>query len=102
MHRLRGYLCIAGATFSWGVSAALGKAVFAGKLLSGHYATEITPLILSQTRTTIGFFILLPILLVLRRRRLFAFRRADWCKCLLIGAAGISGSNFFYYVAIQR
>lgn len=101
-HRLRGYLCIAGATFLWGVSAALGKAVFTGKLLTGPHTTEIEPLILSQTRTSIGFLILLPVLLLARGRRLFAFRRADWFKCLLIGAAGISGSNFFYYVAIQR
>ncbi len=101
-HRLRGYLCIAGATFSWGVSAALGKAVFTGKLLMGPHTTPIEPLILSQMRTSIGFFILLPILLVLRGRRAFAFRASDWFRCLLTGAAGISASNFFYYVAIQR
>lgn len=101
-HRLRGYLCIAGATFGWGISAAIGKAVFTGKLLAGHHATEITPLILSQTRTTFGFLMLLPILLATRGRRLFTFRRADWLKCMLMGAAGISGSNFFYYVAIKR
>jgi drug/metabolite transporter (DMT)-like permease len=101
-HRLRGYLCIAGATFGWGVSAAIGKAVFTGRLLGGHHATEIDPLILSQTRTTFGFFMLLPILLMTRGRRLLAFRPIDWCKCMVMGAAGISGSNFFYYVAIKR
>jgi drug/metabolite transporter (DMT)-like permease len=76
--------------------------VFTGRLLPGRHASEIDPLILSQTRTTIGFLILLPVLLVLRGRRLFTFRRGDWIKCLLIGAAGISASNYFYYVAIQR
>jgi drug/metabolite transporter (DMT)-like permease len=101
-HRLRGYLYIAIATFTWGVSAALGKAVFTGKLLTGPHTTPVEPLILSQMRTTIGFFLLLPFMLVTRGRRLFAFRRADWFKSLLVGAAGISGSNFFYYVAIQK
>jgi len=101
-HRLRGYLCIAGATFGWGVSAAIGKAVFTGRLLGGHHATEIEPLILSQMRTTFGFLMLLPVLLITRGRRLFAFRRMDWFKCMVMGAAGISGSNFFYYVAIRK
>ena len=76
--------------------------MFTGRLLSGHHATEIDPLILSQTRTSFGFLMLLPILLMTRGRRLFAFRPVDWFKCMLMGAAGISGSNFFYYVAIRR
>ena len=101
-HRLRGYLCIAAATFGWGVSAAVGKAVFTGKLLTGPHSTQIDPLILSQMRTTFGFLMLLPVLLMTRGRRLFDFRRADWLKCMLMGAAGISGSNYFYYVAIKR
>lgn len=101
-HRLRGYLCIAAATFSWGVSAAIGKAVFTGKLLTGPHTTPIDPLILSQMRTTFGFLMLLPVLAITRGRRLFAFRRWDWFKCMVMGAAGISGSNFFYYVAIKK
>ena len=101
-HRLRGYLCIAGATFGWGVSAAVGKAVFTGKLLTSPHTTQIDPLILSQMRTTFGFLMLLPVLLMTRGRRRFAFRRMDWFKCMVMGAAGISGSNFFYYVAIRK
>ena len=100
-HAVRGYLLIAGATLCWGVSAAVGKAVFSGRLLGGE-AARIDPLILSQTRTTLAFLLLLPVVVAARGRRLLAFRFVDWLKCLLVGFAGISGSNFFYYVAIQR
>ena len=51
-HPLRGYLYIATATFFWGVSAVMGRAVFTGRLLlRGHAVGSIDPLILSQSRT---------------------------------------------------
>ena len=54
---------IASATFLWGVSAAVGRAVFTGKLrLGGALLHPIDPLILSQTRSTFSLLVLLPLL----------------------------------------
>jgi hypothetical protein len=62
---MRGYFFIASAAFLWGVSAALGRAVFTGKLPLGAAALHpIDPLILSQTRTTFSLLVLLLILVV--------------------------------------
>jgi drug/metabolite transporter, DME family len=101
-HPIRGYFYIAAATFCWGISAVLGKAVFTGRLMPGANASGIDPLILSQTRTTIAFLVLLPMLVLLRGTRALKMRRGDFVRCLLIGTAGISASNFFYYVAIEK
>jgi len=58
-HSLRGYLFIGGAAFLWGVSAALGRAVFTGKLrLGGAAMRPIDPLILSQSRVTFSLIVL--------------------------------------------
>ena len=101
-HPIRGYFYIAAATFGWAISAVLGKAVFTGRLMPGTNLRAIDPLILSQTRTTIAFLILFPVLLVVRGTRPFKMRAGDFVRCLLIGTAGISASNYFYYVAIQK
>lgn len=99
-HSIRGYFYIAAATFCWGVSAALGKAVFTGRLLPS--AAAIGPMVLSQTRVTIAFLVLLPALLITRGWRGLALPRRDLLGAMLIGSAGITASNFFYYVAIQK
>ena len=101
-HPIRGYLYIATATFCWGVSAAVGKAVFTGRLLSGVGGRAIDPLVLSQARVTWAFIVLGPTLLLLRGWRGLAMPRGDLIRSLLIGAAGISVSNYFYYVAIEK
>jgi len=101
--RARGYLCIASATLFWGISASLGRAVFTGRLKFGGKAVSfIPPLVLAQSRTTIAFLILLPILLILKGRRGVAVRFADLQRCLLLGIVGLAGSNFFYYYSIQQ
>ena len=64
--------------------------------------TQIDPLILAQTRTTISFLILAPILLLLRGPRHMMLPRRDFLRCLLLGMIGLVGSNYFYYLAIQR
>src|SRR5579862_8871220 len=62
---LRGYLYIASAAFLWGVAANLGRAAFTGRLLpQGQTLRPIDPLILSQSRTTFSFVVLLFALLV--------------------------------------
>jgi drug/metabolite transporter (DMT)-like permease len=100
-HTLRGYLLIAASGLCWGVSASLGRAVFTGKLIGGA-SHPIDPLIIAQSRTTISFLLLAPILLA--RRGLGAFRMAgrDVIATLALGVVGMAGSNYFYYLAIQK
>ncbi|MBZ5678958.1 MAG: DMT family transporter [Acidobacteriia bacterium] len=94
---------IAAATFLWGVCAALGRAVFTGKLsLGGAAVRPIEPVILSQTRTTFSLMVLLPILLVARGWRQIKLPRPDLIQCLILGMFGVAASNYFYYVAIQK
>lgn len=94
---------IASAAFLWGVSAALGRAVFTGKLaLAGQGVHPIEPLILSQTRTTFSLLVLLPMLVVRSGWQRICLPRRDLTQCLILGMLGVAASNFFYYVAIQR
>jgi drug/metabolite transporter (DMT)-like permease len=100
-HPIRGYLFIAAATFCWGVSAALGRAVFTGKLISARALPEISPLILAQSRTTISLLVLAPILLWGRGTARMRMSGRDLALVLFIGVAGVAASNYFYYLAIQ-
>jgi len=102
-HPLRGYFFIAAAAFLWGVSAALGRAVFTGKLpLSANRLRPIDPLILSQTRTTFSLLVLLPVLVGAKGWRRIMMPARDLANCVLLGTFGVAVSNYFYYVAIQR
>ena len=98
--RATGILLIALAALCWGASATIGKLVFGG-LLRGSFV-PITPLVLAQTRTTIAFLLLAPALLVSGRTVLFRAKSRYVVGALLVGALGVSGSNFFYYYAIQK
>lgn len=102
MHPLRGYLFIATATFLWGISAALGRAVFTGKLVLGSTSHAIDPLILSQTRTTFSLLVLFPVLAIARGWQRIKLPARDLLYCFLLGILGVAVSNYFYYVAIQR
>lgn len=100
---MRGYLFIGAATFLWGVSAALGRAVFTGKFqLAGEAQHPIDPLILSQTRTTFSLLVLVPLLVGRRGWSRIQLPRSDLIQCLLLGMLGVAASNYFYYVAIQK
>ncbi|MGB0006549.1 MAG: DMT family transporter [Candidatus Sulfotelmatobacter sp.] len=101
-HPLRGYFFIAFAAFLWGVSAALGRAVFTGRLLAGSILHPIDPLILSQTRTTFSLLVLLPLLVASKGWRRIKLPPRDLASCFLLGTLGVAVSNYFYYVAIQR
>jgi drug/metabolite transporter (DMT)-like permease len=102
-HPLRGYLFIASAAFLWGVSAALGRAVFTGKLpLSSTALRPIDPLILSQTRTTFSLLVLLLMLVASQGWQRIKLPARDLAYCFLLGTLGVAVSNYFYYVAIQR
>jgi len=101
-HPVRGYAYIACATFLWGVAATLGRAAFAGRLLPSGEALKIDPLILSQSRTTFSFLLLLPVLLVRRRWPPLKVPGADVVRLALLGVLGVAASNYFYYLAIQK
>ena len=102
-HPVRGYLFIAAATFFWGFSATLGRAVFTGRLFVGGQALRpIDPLILAQSRTTIALLILLPILLLKNRSSLRVRSSSHLVQFFLLGILGLAASNFFYYFAIQK
>lgn len=80
----------------------LGKAVFKGMLSGALAGGELDVLVIAQSRTTISLLLLAPTLLLIYGRGIFAIPlRALW-RCLLMGAVGISGANFFYYYAIDR
>jgi len=100
---LRGYFFIGAATFLWGVSAALGRAVFTGKLpLAGEALHPIDPLILSQTRTSFSLLVLLPLLVGRRGWRRIQLPAPDLIQCLILGMLGVAASNYLYYFAIQK
>jgi DME family drug/metabolite transporter len=100
---LVGYLYIASATFLWGVAATLGRAAFTGQLLpKGHALRPIDPLILSQSRTTFSFVILLLALLLLRGWKRLRLPAADFTRMFVLGILGIAASNYLYYLSIQR
>ncbi|MCU1301885.1 MAG: hypothetical protein JWQ87_2169 [Candidatus Sulfotelmatobacter sp.] len=94
---------IGAAAFLWGVSAALGRAVFTGKLSLGTSALRpIDPLILSQTRATFSLLVLLAVLVGSKGWQRIKLPARDLAYCLLLGTLGVAISNYFYYVAIQR
>ena len=101
-HAYRGYLYIAAATFSWGVSATLGRAAFTGRLLPQSDIAKISPLILSQSRTTFSFLALLLILLLRPGVEAIRLPFRDVAKIFVLGLAGVAASNYLYYLAIQR
>jgi DME family drug/metabolite transporter len=102
-HPFRGYLYIAAATFLWGVAASLGRAAFTGQLFPGGQALRpIDPLILSQSRTTFSFLVLLPVLALSRGWRRLSLPAADLGRTFLLGVLGVAASNYFYYLAIQK
>jgi DME family drug/metabolite transporter len=103
MHPLRGYFFIASAAFLWGVSAALGRAVFTGRLPLSHTALRpIDPLILSQTRATFSLLVLVPALVIFQGWQRIKLPTRDLVYCFVLGTLGVAVSNYFYYVAIQR
>jgi len=85
------------------VAATLGRAAFTGKLLpSGQALQPIDPLILSQSRTTISFLVLLPVLLSQRGWRSLKLPALDFGRTLALGILGVAASNYLYYLSIQK
>jgi drug/metabolite transporter (DMT)-like permease len=87
----------------WGVAATLGRAAFTGRLLpAGQTLRPIDPLILSQTRATFSFAVLLFALVLLRGWKRLRLPAADLARMFVLGILGVAASNYFYYLAIQR
>jgi drug/metabolite transporter (DMT)-like permease len=102
-HPVRGYAFIAAATLLWAIAATLGRAAFTGRLLpSGQALEPIDPVILSQSRVTISFLVLLPALVLRRGWRNLKLPAADFGRLVLLGVLGIAASNYLYYLAIKR
>lgn len=99
-HPWRGYFLIAAATLCWGAAATVGKAVFSGNVFPG--AAAISPVMLSQGRTTFALLVLVLVLLARKGASFFRIRPRDALLCGLVGIFGLAGSNFFYYYAIQK
>jgi len=98
----RGYFYIAAAAVFWGISATLGRAAFTGRLLPGSDLSRISPVVLSQARTSFSLIAVLVALLAGRGWRQLLLPRADVGRIFLLGLAGVAASNYFYYLAIQR
>jgi len=101
-HSVRGYLYIATATFLWGLAASLGRAAFTGRLPGIQALRPIDPLILSQSRTTFSFLVLLPVLALYGGWRRLRLPARDLGQTFLVGVLGVAASNYFYYLAIQK
>ena len=101
-HSVRGYLYIATATFLWGIAASLGRAAFTGRLPGIQALRPIDPLILSQSRTTFSFLVLLPVLALYGGWRRLRLPASDLAQTFLVGVLGVAASNYFYYLAIQK
>ena len=99
-HPWRGYFFIAAATFCWGAAATFGKAIFNGSLFAGH--SLLSPVVLTQARTTFSVLVLFLILSLRFGRRIFSIPRRDLLLCALVGTLGVACSNYFYYLAVQK
>ncbi len=78
----------------------VGKAIFNGSLFTGH--ALISPVVLTQARTTFTVLVFGPILLLRFGRSIFSISRRDLILCALVGTMGVACSNFFYYYAVQK
>ena len=99
-HPWWGYLFIASATLCWGAAATFGKAIFSGKLFAGR--ALISPMVLTQARTSFTVLVLAPLLLLRFGKAIFRISHRDLGLCALVGTLGVACSNYFYYLAVQK
>lgn len=97
-----GYVYIGLAAVLWGISASLGRAAFTGRLLPGSGIRNVSPIVLSQARTSFSFLAVVLALLFIRGWRALLLPRRDLLRLLVLGIGGVAASNYFYYLAIQR
>jgi drug/metabolite transporter (DMT)-like permease len=99
-HPWRGYFFIASATLCWGAAATFGKAIFNGNLFAGR--ALISPMVLTQARTSFTVLVLAPLLLLRFGKTIFRIGGRDLAMCALVGTLGVACSNYFYYLAVQK
>lgn len=99
-HPWRGYFFVATATLCWGAAATAGKAMFNGALFAEKAA--ISPAVLSQARTSFSVLLLAAFILVRYGRIFLRIPARDLVLCTFVGVLGLTGSNYFYYLAIQH
>ena len=81
----------------------MGKAAFNRILAAGNEQhSDIGPIIIAQSRTTISFLLLAPVLLFTRGWKGIRLPLRSVTGCALMGVLGIAASNYFYYFAIAR
>src|SRR5215475_3608915 len=93
-----GYVYIGLAAILWGVSASLGRAAFTGRLLPGSGIRDVSPIVLSQGRTSFSFLAVVLALLLRRGWRALLLPRGDLVRVVALGIAGVAASNYFYYL----
>jgi drug/metabolite transporter, DME family len=99
----RGYFYICAAAVCWGISASLGRAAFTGRLLPPDSGIDrVSPIVLSQARTTFSCLTVLIGLVAVRGWRQLLLPRVGLARLGILGLAGVAASNYFYYLAIQR
>jgi len=97
-----GYVYIGLAAVLWGISASLGRAAFTDRLLPGSGIRDVSPIVLSQARTSFSFLAVVIALLLSRGWRALLLPGRDLGQLIVLGVAGVAASNYFYYLAIQR
>src|SRR5207248_10720543 len=88
-----GYIYIGLAAVLWGVSASLGRAAFTERLLPGSGIRNVSPLILSQARTTFSFLVVLVALLIRLGWRQLRLPWHDLLRVIILGLFGVAASN---------
>jgi drug/metabolite transporter (DMT)-like permease len=78
----------------------LAKAAFSGGWIRDLRPVDV--LTLTQMRSTVSFVLLFPALLLIRGWARVKLPMKPLVACLLLGAIGVAGSNFFYYYAISK
>ncbi len=68
----------------------------------GQALRPIDPLILSQSRATFSFIVLLIALVLIRGWKRLRVPLADFRRMFVLGILGVAASNYLYYLAIQR
>jgi drug/metabolite transporter (DMT)-like permease len=77
--------------------------VFTAKLIPNANALPpLGPVILAQTRVSFALLLLFPIMLATGGLEAVRMSRRDVLRCLVLGAVGLVGANYFYYLAIQK
>jgi len=98
-HPWWGYFFIASATVCFAAAINVGKKTFNGTFFPGQ--PLISPLVITQARTTFTVLVLAVILGLRFGKSVFRISRADLILCMLVGTLGVACSNYFYYLAAQ-